>query len=73
MPDDPHVTTAVKNPEQARAGTHQAAHGYTKSLEDLEVIHVKLSRVVKSDDTRPRGGKSISPSTLRQEEKVHKE
>ena len=73
MGDDPHITVAVKNPQQAAARTHQSTHGYTQSLRDTEIIRVRPSGFIKSDDTKDRKNKSFWPRDLPVEEVVHKE
>ena len=48
MLDEPHATACTKNEQQVLDGTHQASHGYTKTLTDYELIDVK-PRGIKPD------------------------
>ena len=56
--DATHITICSKNLQQAQQKTHEAAHGYTKSLKDAQLVRFWPSRVAKLDSTqgRPRQG-----------------
>ncbi|KAL8648918.1 MAG: hypothetical protein Q9210_004710 [Variospora velana] len=69
--DDPHITLCSKNSTQEREKTHEASHGYTRSLTDLTLVRPAPSKFVKPDDTKDRRGFPIWPEGLATETIVH--
>lgn len=73
VPDDPHITIAVKNPRQVRDRNHRNIHGYTKSKTDYKIIDVPPTDMVKPDSTLdPKKGKVVWPSGLEGEERDYR-
>lgn len=69
--DDPHVTICAKNSTQEEMKTHEAAHGYTVSLDDPTLVRHKPSYFEKPDDTRDYRGNEIWPTGLPTEVVMH--
>ncbi|KAL8975243.1 MAG: hypothetical protein Q9197_000546 [Variospora fuerteventurae] len=69
--DDPHITLCSKNSIQQQENTHEASHGYTRTLTDWTLVRPSPSKYVKPDDTKDRNGKPIWPSGLETETIVH--
>ena len=64
MKDDPHITISLKNPQQAWQKKHLTAHGYTKSMNDVQIVKAE-ERGLKSDDVKdPETGREIWPKGL---------
>ncbi|KAL8766364.1 MAG: hypothetical protein Q9209_006834 [Squamulea sp. 1 TL-2023] len=70
--DDPHVTIAVKNPQQVRDRKHRNIHGYTKSKTDPKIVGVAPIDTPKPDSTLDNKGKIVWPSGLEEEERDYR-
>ena len=69
MTDKPHITICSKNPNQVEQNSHEAIHGYTRSLTDWHLVNVKRS--IEKSDNHVVDGKVIWPDNLPAEDVVH--
>ncbi|KAL8901571.1 MAG: hypothetical protein Q9207_005135 [Kuettlingeria erythrocarpa] len=69
--DDPHITICSKNSTQEELKTHEAAHGYTVSLEDPTLVRIEPSDFVKPDEAKDRRGRMVWPTGLHSEVVMH--
>lgn len=69
--DAPHITVCSKNPLQAQQKSHEAHHGYTKSLKDAQLVKIVPSRVTKPDNTKDKQENEIWPRGLPSEIIIH--
>ncbi|KAL8773762.1 MAG: hypothetical protein Q9209_001530 [Squamulea sp. 1 TL-2023] len=70
--DDPHLTICSKNSSQEQQKIHEAAHNYTKSMQDTTLLRVTPSGFTKADNTKDRRGKEIWPNGLPSEIIMHR-
>ncbi|KAL8951483.1 MAG: hypothetical protein Q9222_002537 [Ikaeria aurantiellina] len=70
--DYPHLTICSKDSSQEAQKSHEASHGYTKSLTDPTLVKVSPSGFVKLDNTLDRDGDEIWPEGLPSEVIMHR-